>query len=299
MREAAPLAPAAGIARIIQSLNLPPDSLSAQLINFAKFFSLPLEPALLVRLRRNALVLRPGREAAALAAAAAAAKGVELSPEALEHYARALSPRQDRPGGGGETEGRQTGRGAFANGEGGGEQPEGGVSEETGTDGGFKQAAEILQKALERSGSARDAAFSGADAGLLALLNRIPGRDGARWMVYPFTFLAENIEIGVSVRLLFMQRSGDYAGEKPARVAVDAAVPGARNWLFVLDKPFTAAAVTRIFPDPPPEEGERRTLEREAREILGAFGGAVSVAAASTAFPDVVSDLPFPVDEAV
>jgi hypothetical protein len=125
--------------------------------------------------------------------------------------------------------------------------------------------------------------------------------------------LAETIEIVVSVRLLFMQEGeGDFFGEKLTRIAVDAAAgpepagngglpeAGARNWLFVLDEPFTPRAVTRIFSDPPPAERERQALEREARDTLGAAAGRISVETASDRFMDLLmGGFPSRVDEAV
>jgi hypothetical protein len=104
----------------------------------------------------------------------------------------------------------------------------------------------------------------------------------------------------------------DSVTEKLSRFAVDisaasvaevshpgvAAVP-LRDWLFVMDAPFTSRGAMRIFSDPPPAAGERSRLEREAREALGSWAGRISVAAAPPAFADAQSDPPFRVDEAI
>ncbi|MDR1908765.1 MAG: hypothetical protein LBQ35_02495 [Spirochaetaceae bacterium] len=238
------------------------------LLSFARFFSLPLDPALLLRIRREALALRLP-EVPALALAAAEAKGVRLSAGALERYAAALDPR--RAGA------------AKKAGDGPAEPPDYGVM--------LRKAADFLRNPGEVP--------EGGD-GLLSILNRLPGRGGSRWAVYPFRFETETTEIAVSLRLWFLRNGPPEAyAERLERMAVDIFVPageGGRSWLFLTEKPGTAAAHTRIIPDPLPREPE--ALEGEARRALGASAGVITVEAAP-AFADARGSPLFTVDEAV
>ncbi|WP_041611015.1 hypothetical protein [Treponema primitia] len=88
--------------RLILTLGLPQDTLSSSLLSFFKFFSLPMDTKLIQQLRQEILFLKnrlPRKEgdlktrefprSTALAAAAAADKGLTLSTEALERYTAA------------------------------------------------------------------------------------------------------------------------------------------------------------------------------------------------------------------
>jgi hypothetical protein len=77
-------------------MGFPKDALSAAILAFARFFSLSISKPLMGNFRREALASgksssakgKAGPEAEALALLAALDKGVVLSPEALERYAR-------------------------------------------------------------------------------------------------------------------------------------------------------------------------------------------------------------------
>jgi hypothetical protein len=90
---------------LLSSLGLPRDSLSASIVSFARFFSLPLEPELLAEVRRQTIAsgaaANPGggknREALSLAALAATDKGLRLSAAALEEYSAAINGEAPLP----------------------------------------------------------------------------------------------------------------------------------------------------------------------------------------------------------
>jgi hypothetical protein len=224
------------------SLGLPPDDLSRALAGFVRFFALPLEPGLLHRLRREALgsSSKPGAEGAALAAAAAAAKGLGLTGEALAAYAAALDPGYRDPPEGGR---RQNGRDARD------APPEPGE---------IKKIAEEAE----------------AVSPLLRIINRSPGKNRERWVVLPFSFESGGVETKVSLRILLTCRGGyRYEAE---RLALD--IKGeSRRWLFVLHKPGEGPLRTDVYLSPYPEGESPEALEREVREALGPIGGAVTV----------------------
>jgi hypothetical protein len=238
------LPPEEALTRLALSLALPGDDLSRALLGFARFFALPLEPGLLRRLRREALAgPRPGGEGAALASAAAAAKGLRLTSEALEAYAAALDPGyREPPGGQGENggHGRHGRRDA---------PPESGE---------IKKIAEEAEAASP----------------LLRILNRLPGKDRERWVVLPFSFASGGAEIRVALRILISCRGGyRYEAE---RLALD--IMGAsRRWLFVLHTPGDGPPRTSVYVSPPPEGVSPGVLAGEIREALGPIGGAVTV----------------------
>ncbi|MDR0386575.1 MAG: hypothetical protein LBH57_00930, partial [Treponema sp.] len=267
---------------LIRSLNLPPDSLSAALVSFARHFSLPLQPALLTKLRREVLSLKTPGESAALAAAAVADKGVELTPAALERYAAAIDPDARRRQTGGQ------GRKGDCRGQGGLAPESSGADQAGDASGGVSLPAMPDAEGLRKMRDDLD----GQDP-LLSLLNRIPGRDGERWMVYPFQVTAGGKRFQVSIRV------AAGCGKEDVRLAVDVAGEE-RRWLFVATRPVPhpqkrrgAEAVIspelQISPEirsspeiqvslwPPPGRREREVLEREIREALGPFGGRVSL----------------------
>jgi hypothetical protein len=275
--------------QIIHSLNLPQDNLSATLINLARNFSLPLDPALLSRLRREALTLKARHtgsgvspETAALAATAAAGKGVLLGEEALEQYARAIDPdyaadEQDSP--------------PFEHGEG---QSSGGEGD-AGHSASREQRDPVnVEREIRKIPGEAEPGLSGEESPLLSLLNRLPGREGNFWAVYPFKINLENLKIRVSVWILLPckdynkdckdstkeELAGRSSAESIRGIAVNA-VGEKRRWVFNILNPGGPEAKTRVSVSPPYGEPVRKKVEREIRGILGDFGGEVTLNAAS------------------
>ena len=240
-KPSAPVPPA--VARsapaLIAAAGLPLDKLSASIVSFARFFSLPLKPELMAAIRRQTLAPSPtaqpsaaqvdtvkaaaetspesgtvakNREALSLAAAAAESKGVELHPKALEGFAEAVDPdwqkRQDS--GGRNQRGRQDKRND--------EREEENALQKTGP----ITAAGLREMALE----------SAEKNPVLAVLNRLPGKNGQRWIVLPFNFSEGGREFNVSMRILL-----ETANQSPNRavcMALDIA-ESEQRWLFVLE----------------------------------------------------------------
>jgi hypothetical protein len=258
------------------SLGLPRDALSSSLLSLAKFFSLPLDAKLILRLRREALAAGPAQTAqekdpekpdpplaaplrsAALAAAAAAGKGVELSPEALGRYAAALAAY-----------GRD------------GKAPEEDPETETGTerenppgDGGAPRFSEprwggdLAEEIEER--------FP-----LLGVLNRIPGKNGRRWITLPFSFESGGVDFKVSLRIVLADANG--IPWKAERMALDVTTPG-RRWSFMLENGGDRAFARAVFGAQPLL---KKQAERSLRELLGSGAGKVVLRdMAGGAFPE-------------
>jgi len=194
------------IPRALAATGLPSDKLSASIIAFARFFSLPLKPQLLADIRRQALMpqtqanttqqtasahtsaANPSvtgdpaavqksftdvkmREALSLAAAAAESKGVELQQKGLESYAEAVDPDRRRHDGDEQRRRRDK------------DQNE---QENTIT-------ADSLKK-MALNNLEKDP--------LLDILNKLPGKNGRRWIVIPFDFREGDREYFVSMRIL-------------------------------------------------------------------------------------------------
>jgi hypothetical protein len=264
------------VKQLIHSLKLPQDSLSVTLLNLARNFSLPLEPALFSRLRREALTLKARRTgrgasvgprelaAAARATAAAASKGVILTEKALEQYAQAIDPdyaaeEQDSP----------------EHGEG---QSFGGEERDAAHEG------EELRKILGEAAGRQDAKAEPDEESLLGILNRLPGKEGDFWTVYPYKMKFEALEIRVSVWILlpckdYNKDYRDSAKKEAVRGIAVHAVGKERRWVFSMMNPGRPDAKTRVSVSPPYREPVREKIEKEIREVLGDFGGMLNVAA--------------------
>ncbi|MDR0586403.1 MAG: hypothetical protein LBG26_04100 [Treponema sp.] len=202
---------------LLSALKLPNDSLSESLVSFIRYFSLPLERA--SPLRREILAQKkPGSstlEAAALGAAAAADKGLVLEGRALEAYANALDPVEWRE--------QEAGRG---NGEAGQEQ------QEPGQPGAGQQGTEQQGAGQQKPGQ-QEAEY----APIPDFINRIPGKNGRRWIVVPFSCSDEGFDMRASFRISLPDPDGK-SGEN-GRFAADIAVFRKkklfRRWFFLLD----------------------------------------------------------------
>jgi hypothetical protein len=159
----------------LATLSLPQDRLSTVIIELARFFFLPLETGMLSKIRREA---RSGQEQTAkpetlsLAAIAASDKGVELSAVALKKYAQALSLNHEQ-----ENATKDDNR------------PETNSHDLSSL---LKDTAELKNYILQTA----------AQNSLLRLLNRLPGRNGQRWLALPFQFAGQGTEYSACLKIL-------------------------------------------------------------------------------------------------
>ena len=198
---------ARSLSSLISAAGLPSDKLSASIISFARFFSLPLKPELLKHIRQQAFTNTPNtassnpttaaensepeagtgfknREAFSLAASAAEGKGVELQPKGLETYVQAIDPELRR-----KQDSEQ--RGQRKKNDDDNDNDSGKVSSQ--------KTAAINAENLEKM------ALEGMERNpLLEILNRLPEKDGKRWIVLPFDFSDNNREFKVSLRILLV-----------------------------------------------------------------------------------------------
>jgi hypothetical protein len=241
------------------ALGLPQDMLSFTLIAFTRLFSLPMDAGLLASLRREVLAAgvslpKAGGEKAktaahALAAAATAARGLGLSPEALEEYAAALSA-EGRPG----EEGENSAFRQFNSGE--------------------------LRRLYEE--------FMAGEHGLLPFLNRIPAKDGRYWAVWPFKISIDGVDLRVFIRILKREdvNSPAQPAAVPDRLIADVTGPR-RRWQFIVDK-FTCTRAdsggdggetfrAEIGVYPPLPSRELEVLRKEAEEVFAGMGAEIGV----------------------
>ena len=225
------------------NLGLPQDSLSAALLVFARYFSLPIKPALIGQLRRE--ILNTGKtsspetaagkaalDSEAMAAVIASDKGVTLSPEALARYASFLLP------------------------------PVKNDDEEEPNDREELPEPEELKAIIEEQEQKDD---------FLGLLNSIPGKNGQYWMVFPFSIKVRGTELNVFIRLL--KKEYQYIGEGEDLI-VDVSGPK-RQWRCFLKKSFgiscqaSIRADIRVYPECSPKG--LLFLQKEAESFLGSF----------------------------
>jgi hypothetical protein len=289
---------------MISVLGIPRDTLSASLVSFLKYFSLPLDTELIRQLRREVLALEgvatlkdetqkegspkagtpgPRREAAALAATVARDKGLSLSPEALGEYAAAIGcedgpefrrNREARAPSDGEAKGPEDRRGGegppqeAGDGAAGGHRGSGGGRDSGGNDGTEKRRTESGLTEWADGLSPERLREPAAHGGLLDLLNKLPGKNGRRWMVLPFSFAAGGVDFKVSLRILLSDTNA--IPWNPERIVLVVKSEG-RRWSFMLEKadlgdtsPHFARAEIGVYP--PPEKAA--VLEEELRNLL-------------------------------
>jgi hypothetical protein len=228
------------------NLGFPKDALSITLLAFARYFSISLSSSLIKTLRREILASgkssspetpaeKAALEADALSMLIADDKGAILSPEALEHYARFLSfPEESII------------------------QPD--KREDQDRD--ECPSAEELRILIEEQGQNDDT---------LSFLNNLPGKNGQRWLVFPFSVKVKGIELKVFIRLLRKDPASSGDNEK---IIVDISGPK-RQWrcfLVKADEKFLADI--KVYPQQHPEA--LKILQKEAKKILekaeGLFG---------------------------
>jgi hypothetical protein len=230
-----------------------------------------MDPARLAKIRKQ--LGRLASPARALAAAAAAGKGVALRDEALSAYASAIDPA------------------ARDSGQSGGEQKSGGH----GGGQSFSEKRKDLSAFSEIPALAKEIkALSGVVDSRWTLLNRLPGKDGAFWMVFPLNYSADGVDFDITLRLLLENQGGIPL--RAMRLAVDIISAGGRR-LFVLDKPGEGGEA-RLYLDPLPSKTGQMRLEKELRKVLVPPASGVRILEAGGLFIlDGEAGLPLRVDE--
>ena len=286
-RSAVSLAMAAG---------LPADKLSASIVSFARFFSLPLKPQLLADIRRQAFtpqLTQPAqaqttqtqaaqtqniqsqnaqetiRSALSLAAAAAESKGVELQPKGLDLYAEAINPdsqrRQDK------------------------EQQQ------------KKQNREQEEKEITAEGIKKMAFKSEEDNPLLNILNKLPSKNGQRWVVLPFDFSQDGKDFRVSMRILLDDKQ---VSNMAACMALDISVNEIsinmeQKWLFVLESSGENPVRLSVFSQSELPQKTQLKYKNELSKLLGISPERIFIKSSNEQFPFEAGEPLAAVDEAV
>jgi hypothetical protein len=301
-------APPRSTASLIAAAGLPADKLSASIISFARFFSLPIKPDLMADIRRQAFApaaqqaaaqqaaaqaagpaeqASPAqREALSLAAAAAEGKGVELREKALEAYAERIDPewQEQHSGEGDEGGGHRRKRQNNQN------EKEEGEARKTAP----VSAAGIKEAALEAE----------ANNPLLEILNRLPGKDGRRWVVLPLQFEDNGRLFKVSLRIL-LEPENTGAGYMALDI-LEAQGEEKQRRLFVLEAPPHSLLPTphslSLYLQSEISAKDRTSLCSELSSLLGINPDRVTVKTTAEPFPfeaDCGDDLLRSIDEAV
>ena len=259
---APPVAVSRSVSSLIAAAGLPADRLSASIISFARFFSLPLKPELMAEIRRQAFTQPSAAanntpEAAdntrtlfSLAAAAAESKGVELSPKGLEAFAQAIDPeRNPAPPASAEELERQN-------------PEEHDPGDRQHRDKNREQTGEPEKSGSITAGSLKETAYKYMENNpLFAILNRMPGKNGQRWIVFPFDFSENDRTFKVSLRVLL-----DTLNDN---MVLDIVENGETRWFFVINA--VNGRINRLTasfkPELPPKA--QSLFARELSQLLG------------------------------
>ena len=288
------------VTSLISSLGLPSDKLSASIVSFARFFSLPLKTEQLMSIRRQAftpaaentqtdvkqpavknpaasLTPEKNRAAFSLAAAAAESKGVELQPKTLVSFAEAVDPELQKRRDGQKRDQRDKNR----------EQKDENTLSKTG--------------AVSSSGLEKLALESAEKNPLLYLLNRMPGKNGQRWIVLPFDFSQDGKDFRVSMRILLETKQ---ASDRAILMALDIAetTDDDNRWLFALEAANNQIVKLSVFVKPDLSPKIHSSIKRELSSLLEIPAQRVSVKTRLDDFPcesNFADDLLRSIDEAV
>jgi len=248
------------------TLKLPADALSVTLLAFSRFFSLTPSQTLMAALRREVLsshdaspqttAEKAAFEAKAMAAAAAVDKGVALSPEALERYARFLdSPVFPEEGETGE-------KNAFADSGNGKKNP---------------QDREDAPNEDELRAIAEEEA---ANDSLLDFLNAIPGKNGHYWAVFPFTINVRGITLKCFLRTV---KGQSFSAGENEHVIVDIAGSKRHYRCFLKKNNGKLRANIRVYPEVP-----QRTLKSLSKKAGHFFAETSALTGETLEFEEIV-----------
>ena len=260
------------LSSLLSATGLPADKLSASIVSSARFFSLPLKPELMTAIRRQVLapeLAAVRREALVLAAAAAESKGAALDSKGLAVYAAAIDPDSGNgrgSGGRNQHERKNSGRQNSEKGSPAG-RPAEQVSAETGAESHIR-LLEIMKAAFDHEIGEQDP--------LLEILNRLPCKNGRRWIVLPFDYEENGRNFRVSMRILLdgetpeVKYTGriNMTGQMTGHLVLDI-IESERRWLFSLEsaRGFMAKLSVYIYPHLP-----AASLESFARGLPGVTG---------------------------
>jgi hypothetical protein len=158
--------------------------------------------------------LAKNRDALSLAAAAIKDKGAEINPEKLETFAEAIDPDwQKRNSGHNSQEQRH---------------------KEQKKEDNAKAEVDTSNKTALSASDIRTLALESTEKDpLLAILNKLPGRNGQFWVVLPFNFCESGREFKVSLRMLIDKENSSENNVK--HLSLDIVEHGEQEyrWLFV------------------------------------------------------------------
>jgi hypothetical protein len=221
------------------------------------------------------LTLEKNRAAFSLAAAAAESKGVELQPKALVSFAEAVDP---------ELQKRQDGQ----------KRDQRNKNQE--------QKDENAKTGAVNSSSLEKLALESAEKNpLLYLLNRMPGKNGQRWIVLPFDFSQDGKDFRVSMRILLETKQ---VSDRAVLMALDVAetTDADNRWLFALEAANNQIARLSVFINPNLSPKVHSSIKRELSLLLEIPAQRVSVKTRLDDFPcesNFADDFLRSIDEAV
>jgi hypothetical protein len=158
-----------------------------------RFFSLPIKKEILLDIRRQVFAhptaqTAEERTTLSMAAAATESKGVELHQKGLELYAEAVDPKwRERQNSGGQNKQHNN------------------RQNKQNDDNILSKPCSINSSSLEKI------ALEYAEKDhLLSILNRLPGKNGQRWIVLPFEFNEKNRQFRMSLRILLEEKKQNH-----------------------------------------------------------------------------------------
>jgi hypothetical protein len=224
---------------------------------------------------------------------------MEMSRDSLADYAMAIDPDKRRSSGGGQ--GNEGGFGAGAD---SGNNSEAGGNTGSGTGGNYggntgeagDGTSANPDKGRNRDGFTGDAEslrnkilWAGEQNSLISLMNSLPGKNGRRWMVFPFSFEEGVRKFEVTMRILLTpEGTAGNSGFRVERMALEIAGenrglnPSPSRWLFIAENPpGTSGAASSgeklrlngsFWPEAAAEKTSVRVIQAMEKELAGLLG---------------------------
>ena len=302
------------VSSMAAAAGLPQDKISSSIVSFARFFSLALKPQVLADIRRQAFLpaqqvmsannvpVNQGasgdlsssltalklRETFSLAAAAAESKGVELLPKGLELYAEAVDPEWEK-----YSDNEHHSRGKKQQEQKQQDKNDSGKAKSGSNPQAESVTAGFLQKMMSEYHDNNP---------LIEILNRLPAKNGKRWVVLPFNFDKDDNKINVSMRILIDE---GFLLNQSACMALDISINNEhaadQRWVFAIEAAGNRPMRLTLYQNCFLAKKEQSEIIHELSGILEILPERISVKNTTESFPyeAAFDDHFLSVDEAV
>ena len=251
------------------------------------------------------------REAFALAAAAAESKGVSLHPAGLKRYAQAMSPEAAAQEAAAAQETASKDAADSYDTDHKQHRERGQRDQRDHTHDGQDQEKSLKVGSISAFSVMKTALETAENDPLLAILNKLPGKNKLRWIVLPFSFYEGNRKFNVSLKIL-LESEKQAAGFMSLDISEHSSAEqssseqcsvehysGMRSSLYTMDFSSGGAARLFVYLQPGLARGKRASFTGELSRLMGIPPERISVMNRTESVPFAAARAAADIDEAV